>query len=326
MVFTCRFGRITLLAAVAPSAAACAPMSYNVRAPAPSGLKYEAVAQKQQTDISLIDKRDEKDRVFSSDVLPATLAIDGAPIDAPQFLAHHLQQELASRGLPMQVSGTDKGSPRIGLSAFRVRNHRVSGFSPFVTFTFMSADVETSAGVQRVGVFVKAGKVPVWSFDEVIEPTFNQPLSIAVKEFASKVATQLYDYRASDSAVSELAAKLSQPRTPVSYLDVYLLGFTNNPKALETVVGLLDDSDEYIRLAAISSLGTLRATSQFERLKTIYRNEGGLWQDRAMALKSIGDLGTAEAKAFMQEEQKRWSAAPSSREATWNLEILRLYL
>jgi hypothetical protein len=199
------------------------------------------------------------------------------------------------------------------------------GAQTFVTFTFLSADVETSAGTKRVGVFVKAGKVPVWSFDEVIEQTFNQPLSIAVKELASKIAVQLYGYRASDSTVNQLASKLTQQKTPSSYLDVYALGFTNNPKAIDAVAKLLDDSDEYIRLAAISSLGTLRATSQFGRLKSIYQNNGGLWQDRAMALKSIGDLGTAEAKAFLADEQKRWTDAPTNNESSWTLQIIRLY-
>ncbi len=316
---------ITLVAVVL-SVAACAPMSYGVKTPVPSGMKYETTKQQEKTEISLLDNRGEKERVFSSGVLPATLTVDNTPIEAPQFLALHLQQELASRGVPVQISGgADKGIPRLHLGTFRIQNYRANGFSPFVTFTLISADLETASGNKRLSVFVKAGKVPVWSFDEVIEPTFNQPLSIAVKEFASKIAAHLHNYRASDSTVSELVAKLEQPRTPTSYLDVYALGFTNNPKALDTLLKLVDDRDEYIRLAAISSLGTLRATSQFERLKSIYQNSGGLWQDRAMALKAIGDLDTDEAKAFLAQEAKRWSAGPSNNESTWTLQIIRLY-
>ena len=312
-----------LLAAVVLAVTACAPMSYGVKAPTPSGLKYESVAQT-KTDISLIDSRPEKERVFSSGVLPATLMVDNVPLDAPQFLAFHLQRELESRGVPVQVSKDGKGMPQINLATFRIQNHRATGFSPFVTLTFLSADLETAQGKKRLGVFVKAGKVPVWSFDEVIEPTFNQPLSIAVKELASKIAVQMHGYRASDSAVDGLVAKLAQ-RSPASFLDVYALGMTNNPKAIDAVLKLIDDNDEYVRLAAISSLGNLRATAQFDRLKALYQNRSNLWQDRAMALKSIRDLGTDQAKAFLAEEAKRYGDAPSGNEAVWNMQIIKLY-
>lgn len=318
-----RILRGAFLAAVVLAVTACAPMSYGVKAPAPSGLKYESVAQT-KADISLIDSRPEKERIFSSGVLPATLTVDNVPLDAPQFLALHLQKELDSRGVPVQISRDEKGVPRINLATFRIQNHRATGFSPFVTLTFLSADLETAQGKKRLGVFVKAGKVPVWSFDEVIEPTFNQPLSIAVKELASKIAVQMHGYRASDSTVNDLIAKLTQ-RTPASYLDVYALGMTNNAKAIDAVLKLVDDSEEYVRLAAISSLGNLRATAQFDRLKSIYQNRNSLWQDRGMALKSIGDLGTEQAKAFLAEEAKRFGDAPSGNEAIWNLQIIKLY-
>jgi HEAT repeat protein len=201
----------------------------------------------------------------------------------------------------------------------------VSGFSPFVTFTFLSTDLDTGTAKKRIGVFIKRGKVPVWSFDEIVDPTFNQPLSLAVKELASKVANQMYGYRASDKTVDDLVAKLSGKREPESFLDVYALGFTNNPKAIEPVAKLTTDPDEYVRLAAISSLGNLRATSHFDFLKGIYQNRSSLWQDRAMALKSIADLDTNEAKAFVTGELKYWQAQPPSNESTWTSQIIRLY-
>ena len=145
-----------------------------------------------------------------------------------------------------------------------------------------------------------------------------------MKELASKIAVQMHGYRASDSTVNDLIAKLTQ-RTPASYLDVYALGMTNNAKAIDAVLKLVDDSEEYVRLAAISSLGNLRATAQFDRLKSIYQNRNSLWQDRGMALKSIGDLGTDQAKAFLAEEAKRFGNAPSGNEAIWNLQIIKLY-
>ena len=50
-----------------------------------------------------------------------------------------------------------------------------------MTLTFLSVDLETADSKKRIGVFIKRGKVPVMSFEEVVEPTFNQPLSLAVR-------------------------------------------------------------------------------------------------------------------------------------------------
>lgn len=308
------------------SAAACAPSSYMLKPPSPSGMKYEATTQPPKTELSLLDSRRENERVFHSGLLNATLNMDNAPIDPPSFLAANLQREFESRGIPVQVSRTDKGLPRLNLTTFRVQNHRSSGFAPFVTFTYLSADLETPSGKTRFGTFIKRGKVPVWSFDEVVDPTFNQPLSLAVKELASKVANQMYGYRASDKTVDELIKKVSGALSGEAYLDVYALGFTNNPRAIDTLVRLIGDKDEYVRLAAISSLGNLRATSQYKVLRSIYDDRAGLWQDRAMALKAIGDLGTAESREFLLQEKKRWESGPASNESNWTLNIIRLYV
>lgn len=302
---------------------ACAPSSYIVKEPAPSGIKYEAVGARAKSQLSVVDERRPDDRVFSSGVLPAQLMVGKDAIDATPFLAKHLEAELASRGLDVGATTVDAGLPRVRVKTFRIQNHRVNAYTPFITFTYLSADLETGAGAQRIGVFVKRGKVPVWSFSEVVEPTFNQPLSLAVKEFASKIANALFSYRASDAVVSELAAKIAN-RTDDTYLDVYALGFTNNQAAVEPIVKLLDDPDEYVRLAAISSLGNLRAVSQMERLKAIYQSQA-IWQDRAMAIKAIADFGTPESKAFVTEELKNLSARTDS-DSVWTSQILALYL
>jgi HEAT repeat protein len=167
--------------------------------------------------------------------------------------------------------------------------------------------------------------VPVWSFAEVIDPTFNQPLSVAVKEFSSKLAGALYSYKASDATVKELVAKVNGTQTPDTFLDVYALGFTNNLAATDTLVSLTKSTDEYVRLAAISSLGNLRAASQFELLKTMYQDIALSRQDRDMALKAIADLGTPESDAFIRAEIKQLSAKGDT-EAQWTSRILALYL
>jgi len=299
----------------------CAPGSYVVNSPAPSGIRFEA-APPSRSDLSLVDKR--TDHVYSTGVLHGALVAEGKPLDPPGFIAIHLQNELASRGVPVRVIRGDKGAPpRVYLTQFKMINHRATGFSPFVTFTYLAADVETPSGTRRVGTFIKRGKVPVWSFQEVVEPIFSQPLSIAVKELAAKLGAELYGVRASDREVDQLAAKLGN-RGADSFLDVYALGFTNNPRAIATVASLVNDPDEYVRLAAISSLGTLKATAQFEQLKTINQS-ANLWQDRAMALKSIGDLGTPEARAYLVAQKQYWQGQGRGNEPAWTLQVLGLY-
>ena len=87
---------------------------------------------------------------------------------------------------------------------------------------------------------------------------------------------------------------------------------------------LAKDDDEYVRIAAISSLGTLGANDQLELLKSIATGSN-LWQDRAMALKAIGDLGSPEAQAYLNE-QRTALQAKGDKEATWSMQVINLYM
>ncbi|KAF1723355.1 HEAT repeat domain-containing protein [Pseudoxanthomonas japonensis] len=316
------FARMAACVAALALLAGCAPKSYSVRHPAPSEqLVFGTSAP--ATTLALVDARPGAGRAFSSGILPAALTVDGAPLDAAGYLASNLQAELVARGLPTQVDLGGTGLPTLELTAFRMQNHRANGFSPFVTLTFLGGELVTSEGKQRLGVFVKRGKVPVWSFDEVVEPTFNQPLSLAIKELAAKIAARLHGARSSDADVDRLVKKIAT-RGDDSYLDVYALGFTNNPTAIGPMAVLARDPDEYVRLAAISSLGTLGAVDQLELLTSIYR-DGTLWQDRAMALKAIGDLDSPAADAFLAAEHAALEARAGDKEVDWTLQVVRLY-
>jgi hypothetical protein len=317
--------RCGLGAVLAFSLAACAPTSYRVKEPTASGMKYEMAVSAATARLSFVDQRRGEDLNFSTGTLPAALTLESGPVDPIQFLSKNVQAELTSRGLPLTAVVADAGKPVVQVRSFRIQNHRSNGFSPFFTSTYISADVDTGQGPRRIAAFVRRGKVPVWSFAEVIDPTFNQPLSVAVKEFSSKLAAAMYSYKASDATVNELITKVSGTATPDTFLDVYALGFTNNPLAVPKVVELTKSEDEYVRLAAISSVGNLRAGSQFGLLKSIYQNLGASRQDRDMALKSIADLGTPESDAFIRAEIKQLGSQGDS-EAQWTSRVLALYL
>jgi hypothetical protein len=303
---------------------ACAPPNYNIKAPSPSGLKYLVTSAPAETSFSLLDERRVDGKVFSHGILPAELKIDNVPIDPLPFLAAQLQAEFASRGLPAKVSDKSTAPPAIHLKSYHMENMRTNAYTPFVTLTYLSADVEAAGKTSRVGVFVTRGKTPVWSFEEIIEPVFNQPLSLGIQEFASKIANLVYGYRAGDDTVKALTAKI-KTRTPNSFLDVYALGFTNNPAAIDTLIALARDEQEYVRQAAISSLGNIGATAQFGLLKAIYQDPQVSWQDHSIALKAIADLNTDESKAFVTAEAKRLGA-DSAKESQVLGRILALYL
>jgi len=79
-----------------------------------------------------------------------------------------------------------------------------------------------------------------------------------------------------------------------------------------------------VRMAAISSLGNLHAVEQFELLKKLSSGDG-LWQDRAMAVKAIGDLDTVEGRAFLAEMKTRMQAS-NENESKWMVELISLYI
>ena len=304
--------------------AACAPSSYKLSQPAPSNLKV-ANASTEQTVISHYDQREGEGRIFHSGVLNSTLQLGDSPLEPMSFLNKYTQEELVSRGINAKVEAGQASMPVSHIRTFKMTNHRTNAYTPYISMTWLSADVETAAGKKRIAAFIKRGKVPVWSFDEIVEPTLNQPMSLLVKEYSAKLSAHLYGYKSSDEDVQKLLAKLNGKRTDTSYLDVYALGFTNNPSAIEPIAALVKDSDEYVRLAAISSLGTLRASGKMDLLKEVY-NKADTWSDRAMALKAIGDLDTEESRGFLLSERGRWEKAGTDKESVWNAQIIALYL
>ncbi|HEX5057384.1 MAG TPA: HEAT repeat domain-containing protein [Gammaproteobacteria bacterium] len=299
----------------------CAPSSYVISDPKPSHFAYENAKQAAPTRILLTDER--ADKVFSGGTLKADLKKGKTPVDPVAFLKENTEKELAARGVSVSFDGQPGGNS-IMISRLKMLNHRSNAYSPFITFTSLEGTLSTPARSQRIAVYVKRGKVPVWGFQELVEPTLNEPLDLLVKEFATKISNALYNLKASDSYVDELITKTSGSMTGKSYLDVYQLGFSNNQKAVPHLVKLVKHSDEYVRLAAISSLGNLKAESQLDFLKSLSHNAES-WSERGMALKAIGDIGTADALAFLKQESERLKAK-SDKEESWSQDIINLYL
>lgn len=304
----------------------CAPSSYKVKSPSPSDYVYAKSGTQPSLSLSVKDARAENEKTFSYGILKAGLVMDNKPVEPITYLKEHTTKELQARGVNAQIA--DNASIDISVKKLFIRNHRASGFSPFVTFSMLSADVKTSSGNQRIGVFIKRGKVPVWSFDEVVEPTFNEPLSLLVKELAAKINSLTVNQAISNEQVSKLVAEINvQPIPDNAYLKVYQLGFGNNKTAIKPLIEMSKSPDEYIRLAAISSLGIIKAESELEYLKGLYKS-GNNWSDRSMALKAICDIGTPDAMSFAKQASAELDqqANKNDNDITWTKEILGLYL
>lgn len=300
----------------------CAPSSYIIQNPTPSTVSYEGSFKGKALTIN--DARPNDGKVFSYGVLKADLKLDGVSIDPIAYLAVNTQRELEARGI--QTSVSDGDDVKIDINKFNMRNHRRSGFSPFVTLTMLSADVTIDGNKERIAAYIKRGKVPVWSFSEIVQPTLNEPLDILVKEFAAKLSSRLYGARISDGEVQSLVASIKAARgDKQAYINVYQLGFGNNKSAIPALVDLSNSSHEYVRLAAISSLGILGAEDELDLLKSIAQN-AKLWQDRGMALKAIGDIGGTEAINFLQKTKRELAWKKRGREREWSAEIIDLYI
>jgi hypothetical protein len=303
-------------------------MPVPVKDPVQSSVSYSKSGSLKPVTLAFKDEQsvDDKAKLLTG-TIPMQMLYDGKPFDAVPWISKNTVKELSGRGLPVSLASDSTAGTGVVIKRVHIENHRVNGFSPFVTFTSMRADLMTDSGPQRVTAYIKRGKVPVWSFDEVIEPTYNEPLALLTKELAAKLNQQLFKQMVGNEQVNSLIAKIekSDDKQGDTYLDVYQLGFSNNPAAIPTLVKLSTHSNEYVRLAAISSLGILKAVDQTDFLVGLYEATGNLWQDRAMALKAIGDMGTPKSREYLQ---KQWDNLQNrtDKDALWTKEIIALYL
>lgn len=296
---------VSMLLAVTLLSGCAAGMKVPVVDAVPSTTQYVKPANATPVALYFSDARTTENKaaffnpLFGMSVTDAKLQ----PLDAVAWMSSTILKEMTARGLPVQRATSASGANTVVVKRLFIESRRASAFSPFETFTSVSADVVTSTGTQRIVAFIKRGKVPVWSFNEIYDPTFNQPLSLAAKELAAKLGRILFDAKFSDSQVGAAIAKTDAK--PLDYRDVHELGFSNNAKAIPQLVKLSAHNDDEVSQGAVSALGMLRATEQFSMLKQKAENTKADWDDRATALKAIGDLGTADSLAYLKAERTR---------------------
>ncbi len=320
---------IILASLTASMLASCAAPTFDmeIAKPEASNLKYEKKSSESHS-FSVQDKR-AKESKFSEGTLQFNILIDGKSINEVEELKTALTGELGSRGTDINFTSSVQDNLKLDVINFKMINHRSNGFSPLITLTQFAGDLWVNGEKQRIVSFVKRAKVPIWYITEegIVENTYNQPVSLVVQDLATRITQRLDNNKASDQAINALVEEINNPKTDdtTRYFKVYQLGFSNNKSAIPYIINYLDHKDDYVRLAAISSLGLLGAESEVTRLNEIFSN-AKIWQDRAMSLKALADIDTPEAKKIVDAEWERISKiAKPKKEEKWNKNILSLY-
>lgn len=304
----------SLLVLIALCGLATGCVKYDIHTPSGSGVRYGGKPDARQ--VALADARP-GGSAFSHGRTSIKLRFDGAANEL-EYLQRGVASELALRGIAPDGAGRD--TVRGDVRAFSVRNRRVSGFSPMVTFTRLSIDFTDGSRTVRVAGYSKQTKTPVWSMGELEGPCFNRPLQVMVGEVAAKVNRHFVGARSRDGDVENLTARAGSATGEALLQIANELGWSNHPAALTPLLRLMSHESEEVRGAALGAIGTLGLAGSFDALRGVYEAPRS-HTDRYMALKAIGDLGTPPALAYLEQVAR----APGDDDDDI-LEITALYL
>jgi hypothetical protein len=273
---------------------------FNIRPPVPSSIRYETPPSDHHV-FDVLDGRTGEGLKMSFGRLGAVLV--GLEEDPTSFLKQHIVQELSARGVDIEAATASTSDLNLNLTTFTIRNHRSTSLSPYYTFSKLVGILEYEGESHRITGYFKNGKVPVWAFREVEEPTYNIPVSLLVKEAATKINRIAIGGKASSAEVARISAAIRADAGNLVYRKVFELGYTGN---LEAIAHLREIAKNHkvklARAAAISCIGMLKATDQFDFLTEVYNSTVKI--ERAMALKSIGDLELPQGDAFFAKVAK----------------------
>jgi hypothetical protein len=268
-------------------------ISVPLAKPAPSPFQY---AERREAPIQVIvkDARTAAERPLSRGRF--SVALVGAGEDLA-FLRDALVAEMKARGINVVTEAAGGANVMaFEVNRFYFRNHRTSGFSPWVTFTNFRAQVAYQGRTETVTSYFHAGKVPMWSMDEVVEPTYNYPWRVVVREIVTKLNRLYFKIRPPESMVREHARLLEGDPPLDAILDAAFLG---SPEMLPRLEALATTSTSgNVVVYALDAIGIIGDAKSFPFLRNFYataRERGQLF-----SLKAIGDLGTPEALSFVR--------------------------
>jgi len=287
-------------------------LSITVKEPAPSTVNYASQNQAPVT-LNIVDARTGTDTQFvrgklglGGEMKDISTLLKLVNIEDPiAFLSTQLEKELNNRGIPAKCVVGQSGGQGLTLTVIRyqILNYRASGFSPWEACHVFHGIIEKNGVKTPIKAYFYNGKTPVWSMTEINEPRFDIPTSIIIKEVASKINRAIFALRAPDAKIDALTAEIDA-QIPIKqaggpFWKVLELGYTNNPNAMEPLKKYSQQGgDEFFKSCALTAIGTLDPEGQFGFLKQRY--DAGGFNDRYMAVKAIGDIGTDQALHFLE--------------------------
>lgn len=276
-------------------------LSYTIHDPQVSSFQYQSVAEKKTT-LRVTDQR--KDPVFQQPIDNLKkVKIELKNVEDPvKWFASSLEKELAARGIPVRVVTDDQPADMtLNIKKYQIVSYRVSGFSPWETYHSFRGELTAGGQTSDIFAYFANGHVPKWSMGELERPCFEIPMSIVVKDVASKINQQVFKYQAGNEYVEKINGVIVQKLAGDSEegcLPAIELGATNNPAGLSYLLKLADHENQFVRACSLSAIGTLGTKDQLDFLKNKFTKYD--YVDHFMALKSIGDMGTPDADEFIK--------------------------
>jgi hypothetical protein len=287
--------------------AGCSSMvnyKFTINEPVASNIKYD-IGPKKPVVLKIVDQRTNK--VFHQKLSSLTQAqVDLANADDPiGWLSQALEKEFAARDIPLKIADKNTTTPpdlTLIIKKYQITSRLVAWLTPWESYHTFMGDLVVGAQTYSIRSYFYNGKVYGGALKEIEDACFNVPLSIMVKDIASKINRTALQYSASDGRLAEFqtrAEKKIKAQDEDAYRPVLELGNSNNLAATKALVTFAGTEDGFTRACALSSLGTLGALDQFEFLKKKYAENDEI--SKFMALKAIGDLGTPEAVDFIRK-------------------------
>ena len=270
--------------------------------------KFEVTNKDTQIELNLVD--DFKNGKVTEGKFEKVLFLEyqNKDINAYEFISNNLKKEIEARNLPIKLVKNETTGSNLYLNSFKINSQQTTGFTPLTTFTKAKLTLEKDNEKHKIVSVIKRAKMLMLSVNESYEPCYYEPTSVVVQEIVAKLNIALFNYKLDDNSVKELisvANKQIENKDNSAYLTVYKLGFSNNPLALDFIYEHTKHTyPDYVRFSSISTLGMLGGEKYLDYLINIYNNSSYAWEDKIMALKSIGDINSSKGNIFLEKTYK----------------------
>jgi len=299
--------RLLLITALVGLMAGCSSVTpkytFTINEPIVSNIKYD-VGQKKPVVLKIVDQRANK--IFHTEMgMLAAAQVSLVNVTDPiAWFSQALEKEFTARDIPVKITNNNAtATPDMVLTIkrYQVASRVVTWLAPWESYHSFLGELASGGKLYGIRSYFFNWKLYGGGLKEIEDAVYNTPMSILVKDVASKINRYALQYSASDSKIGEIqlrAQKKVKSRDNDAYRLMLELGNSNNPNAVKSLVAFAAVEDQFARACALSGIGTLGAQDQFGFLKKKYTELDGI--DKVMVLKAIGDIDTSEAIDYIR--------------------------